>query len=61
MKCPDCGATLTASNINESHLSDSEFYLQYFCFACHSLFECVSDSGDMVEENLELLGEIEYE
>jgi len=60
MKCQQCPEILVESNIDFS----SPFklhYTRFFCFNCDTLYECCSDSGDFTEENLEILGEVEYD
>lgn len=60
MKCEKCKNNLVVSNleIDECELEYPTNYTRYFCFNCNTLYECISDSGDMLEENLHLLGEI---
>lgn len=61
MKCQKCDNTLVESNINFEHIPDDMYYTRYFCFNCDTLYECSSQSGDMIEEYLYELGEIEYQ
>ena len=56
MKCPDCLIKMVESNLN--HNTDEIFIQRYFCFDCGTLYECTSQSGDMVEEYLDVIGEI---
>jgi len=59
MKCPNCNGKMVEANIAfERNGEDRDFYTEFFCFGCMSLFECTSDSGDFVEEYLNLIGEI---
>lgn len=56
MKCPNCLIKMVESNLN--HDNDEFFIQRYFCFECNILYECTSQSGDMVEEYLDAIGEI---
>ena len=56
MKCPYCLIKMVESNLN--HNTDEMFRQRYFCFDCDTLYECTSQSGDMVEEYLDVIGEI---
>lgn len=56
MECPFCKIKMVESNLN--HDREDMFRQKYFCFNCNILYECASQSGDMVEEYLEVLGEI---
>lgn len=51
---------MVKSNLNHNMPFDGLYCIRYFCFDCNTLYECSSQSGDMVEENLDKLGEIEY-
>jgi uncharacterized protein with PIN domain len=57
MKCPYCSTEIVESNLSHT-MNDNIFRQQYFCFKCYTLYECNSQSGDMVEENLYEIGEI---
>lgn len=61
MKCQKCDNTLVESNISFEHITGDMYYTRYFCFNCDTLYECSSQSGDMIEEYLEELGEVEYQ
>lgn len=52
MDCPYCKIKASESNVKFDELSNL-FIQEFYCFECHSLFECTSQSGDMIEENLE--------
>lgn len=53
MKCPNCAVEMIESNLN---LNEEDLFIErYFCFQCNTLFECTSQSGDMIEEYLEKL------
>lgn len=56
MKCPKCSIKMVESNLN--HNTDEMFIQRYFCFDCDTLYEGTSQSGDMVEEYLDVIGEI---
>lgn len=60
MKCQKCGGVIVESNRSFEHIPQDDYYTRYFCFNCDTLYECTSQSGDMTEENLYELGEIEY-
>ena len=60
MKCNQCGTPMVESNITFEYIIDDIFYTRYYCFNCDTLYECSSQSGDMIEENLDKLGELEY-
>ncbi len=51
MNCPKCNYQLVESTKPIKGLNNI-FFQEYFCFNCFSLFECTSQSGDMVEEYL---------
>lgn len=55
MKCQRCGGDLVESNINFENAPCDMYYTRYFCFNCDTLYECTSQSGDMIEEHLEVL------
>lgn len=57
MNCPKCKTKMAESNIT---FDDCEalFKQEYFCFKCSTLYECTSQSGDMVEEYLEYVNQI---
>lgn len=57
MNCPICKKQMVESNYKAVY-DDGIFYQEYFCFNCYKLFECSSQSGDMIEEYLDLIGEI---
>lgn len=61
MKCQKCDNTLVESNISFEHTIGDMYHTRYFCFNCDTLYECSSQSGDMIEEYLEELGEVEYQ
>ena len=59
MKCPNCGEKMVSSNIAFlTSGEDRDFYTEFFCFGCVSLYGCTSDSEDFVEEYLYFIGEI---
>ena len=60
MKCQNCNKPMVRSNLNHRYIVEEVDYTRYFCFDCNTLYECTSDSGDMVEENLDILGEIDF-
>ena len=60
MKCPECSTFMVRSNLNHKYVIDDVYYTKYFCFDCNTLYECTSDSGDMVEEYLDELGRVEF-
>lgn len=57
MNCPICEKRIVESNY-PVFFDEGIFYQEYFCFNCYKLFECSSQSGDMIEEYLDLKGEI---
>lgn len=57
MECPDCLIKMVESNLSHD-MEDDMFRQRYFCFGCNTLYECTSQSGDMVEEYLDVIGEI---
>lgn len=56
MDCPFCKKQMVESNY-PAVFYEGIFYQEYFCFNCYKLFECSSQSGDMVEEYLEVIGD----
>jgi len=34
---------------------EKTFTKEYYCFGCNTLYECTSQSGDMVQENLNIV------
>lgn len=57
MKCPNCKNDMVESNRN-FQFDEGIYKREYFCFECHELYECTSQSGDMIEEYLEEIGVI---
>lgn len=57
MRCLFCKAKLVESNMAETVPDDlgGYFYQEYYCFNCNTLFVCSSQSGDYVEEYLEVV------
>lgn len=56
MECPNCSIKIVESNLNYDE--DDLFRQRYFCFSCNTLYECTSQSADMVKEYLDVIGEI---
>lgn len=52
MKCPNCQNQLVESNEKYDYENDL-YFKEYYCFDCHSLYVCFSQSGDMVDAYLD--------
>lgn len=57
MNCPDCKKLMVPSNLPEVCPDDigGFFYKEFYCFRCNTLYVCSSQSGDYVEEYLEIV------
>lgn len=58
MNCPNCKKRMVESNY-PAVFNEGIFYQEYFCFDCYKLYVCSSQSGDMIEEYLDLIGDVE--
>ena len=58
MRCQICEPLikLVESNLPTRYDENSNTFIrEYYCFACNTLYECYSQSGDMIQENLNIV------
>ena len=58
MYCQNCKplVKLVESNLPAIYY-DGMFEQDYYCFSCNILYTCTSQSGDMIQENLNITNE----
>ena len=57
MECPECKKEMVQSNLADHEPDDlgGFFFREYYCFRCNTLYVCSSQSGDYVEEYLDVV------
>lgn len=57
MDCPYCKKEMVKSNLpdHEPDVLGDLFFREYYCFRCNNLYVCSSQSGDYVEEYLDVV------